>query len=48
MVGAAKTLVTGLDWFKSGMEMTLVSVIAAAVTYGLGYLFAGHGHAVGR
>lgn len=48
VVGAAKTLVTGLNWFKSGMEMTAVSVIAAAVTYGLGYLFAGHGQAVGR
>jgi predicted membrane protein (TIGR00267 family) len=44
-VGAAKTLVTGLNWFKSGMEMTIVSVIAAVVTYGLGYLFAGHGQA---
>jgi len=46
VVGAAKTLVTGLNWFKSGMEMTIVSVIAAVVTYGLGYLFAGHGQAV--
>jgi predicted membrane protein (TIGR00267 family) len=48
VVGAAKTLVTGLNWFKSGMEMTVVSVIAAIVTYGLGYLFAGHGQAVGH
>jgi len=46
VVGAAKTLVTGLNWFKSGLEMTLVSVIAAVVTYGLGYLFAGHGRAI--
>jgi predicted membrane protein (TIGR00267 family) len=45
VVGAAKTLVTGLNWFKSGMEMTIVSVIAAVVTYGLGYLLAGHGQA---
>ena len=48
IVGAAKTLVTGLNWFKSGLEMTLVSIIAAVVTYGLGYLFAGHGQAVGH
>ncbi|MFZ2642682.1 MAG: VIT1/CCC1 transporter family protein [Verrucomicrobiia bacterium] len=48
IVGAAKTLVTGLNWFKSGMEMTIVSIIAAAVTYGFGYFFAGHGQAVGR
>jgi VIT1/CCC1 family predicted Fe2+/Mn2+ transporter len=46
IVGAAKTLVTGLNWFKSGMEMTIVSVIAAVVTYGLGWLFAGHGQAM--
>ena len=48
VVGAAKTLVTGLNWFKSGMEMTVVSIIAAVVTYGLGYVFAGHGQAVGH
>ncbi|MFA6563306.1 MAG: VIT1/CCC1 transporter family protein [Verrucomicrobiia bacterium] len=48
IVGAAKTLVTGLNWFKSGMEMTVVSIIAAIVTYGLGYLLAGHGQAVRR
>lgn len=48
VVGAAKTLVTGLNWFKSGMEMTVVSIIAAAVTYGFGYFFAGHGQVVGR
>jgi predicted membrane protein (TIGR00267 family) len=47
-VGAAKTLVTGLNWFKSGVEMTVVSIIAAIVTYGLGYLFADHGQAMGH
>ena len=48
IVGAAKTLVTGLNWFKSGLEMTAVSILAAVVTYSLGYFFAGHGQAVGH
>ena len=48
IVGAAKTLVTGLNWFKSGLEMTAVSILAAIVTYGLGYFFAGHGQAAGH
>ncbi len=40
-VGAAKSLLTTRNWFESGMEMTIVGVIEAAVTYGLGLLFAG-------
>jgi VIT1/CCC1 family predicted Fe2+/Mn2+ transporter/rubrerythrin len=35
-VGAAKTLVTGRSWFKSGMEMTIVGAVEAVITYVLG------------
>ena len=38
LVGASKVLVTGRSWFKSGMEMTLVGLGAAAITYALGLL----------
>ncbi|WIG60158.1 MAG: hypothetical protein OJF49_002906 [Ktedonobacterales bacterium] len=38
-VGAAKTLVTGRSVWASGMEMTVVGAIEAAITYGLGLLF---------
>jgi VIT1/CCC1 family predicted Fe2+/Mn2+ transporter/rubrerythrin len=41
-VGAAKSLVTTRSWWASGAEMTVVGVIEAAVTYGLGLAFAGH------
>jgi VIT1/CCC1 family predicted Fe2+/Mn2+ transporter/rubrerythrin len=41
-VGAAKSLVTTRSWWASGTEMTVVGVIEAAVTYGLGVAFAGH------
>jgi VIT1/CCC1 family predicted Fe2+/Mn2+ transporter len=37
-VGASKVLVTGRSWLKSGIEMTLVGLGEAAVTYGLGLL----------
>jgi len=39
-VGAAKSLVTTRSWWASGAEMTMVGVIEAAVTYGLGVAFA--------
>ena len=39
LVGAAKSIVTIRSWWKSGMEMMLVGVIVAVVTYGLGVLF---------
>jgi len=35
-VGAAKSLITTRSWWASGMEMTLVGVLEAAVTYTLG------------
>ncbi|HZS77327.1 MAG TPA: VIT1/CCC1 transporter family protein [Ktedonobacteraceae bacterium] len=38
-VGAAKTLVTGRSWFKSGMEMTIVGGVEAVITYVLGAAF---------
>lgn len=37
-VGAAKVFVTGRSWFKSGMEMTLVGLGGAVITYGIGLL----------
>jgi VIT1/CCC1 family predicted Fe2+/Mn2+ transporter/rubrerythrin len=42
IVGASKSLVTTRSWWASGLEMTMVGVIEAAVTYGLGLAFAGH------
>src|SRR4029079_6787583 len=42
MVGAAKSLVTTRSWWASGFEMTIVGVIEAAITYGLGLAFAGY------
>ena len=41
-VGASKALVTMRPWWASGTEMTIVGVIEAAITYGLGVAFAGH------
>jgi len=38
-IGAAKTLVTGRSLWKSGLEMTLVGVGKAAITYVLGLAF---------
>jgi VIT1/CCC1 family predicted Fe2+/Mn2+ transporter len=38
-VGAAKTLVTGRSLWVSGMEMTVVGLIEAVITYLLGVLF---------
>ncbi|MBZ5555695.1 MAG: VIT1/CCC1 transporter family protein [Acidobacteriia bacterium] len=41
-VGASKALVTTRSWWASGMEMTIVGILEAAITYGLGVAFAGH------
>ena len=43
VVGASKALITTRSWWASGLEMTAVGVIEAAITYGLGVAFAGHG-----
>ena len=40
-VGASKALVTTRSWYASGTEMTIVGIIEAAITYGLGRAFAG-------
>jgi VIT1/CCC1 family predicted Fe2+/Mn2+ transporter len=39
VVGAAKSLVTVRSWWSSGLEMTLVGILAGSVTYILGLLF---------
>jgi vacuolar iron transporter family protein len=41
-VGASKALVTTRPWWASGAEMTMVGIIEAAITYGLGLAFAAH------
>ncbi len=38
-VGAAKCLVTIRPWWATGLEMTIVGLLEAVVTYGLGVLF---------
>ena len=38
-IGAAKSLITIRSWWASGAEMTIVGIIEAAVTYGLGLAF---------
>jgi len=45
IIGASKTFVTGRSWIASGLEMTVVGVIEAAITYGLGILFSPGTHA---
>lgn len=41
-VGASKALITTRSWWASGTEMTLVGILEAAITYGLGVALAGH------
>jgi VIT1/CCC1 family predicted Fe2+/Mn2+ transporter len=41
-VGASKALVTTRPWWASGLEMTMVGILEAAITYGVGVAFAGH------
>ena len=43
VVGASKALITTRSWWASGAEMTMVGILEAAITYGLGLAFAGHG-----
>lgn len=42
IVGASKALVTTRSWWASGTEMTVVGIIEAAATYGLGRALAGY------
>src|SRR5438094_518587 len=46
IVGASKALITMRPWWASGLEMTVVGIIEAAVTYGLGLAFAQYGPAL--
>ncbi len=39
-VGAAKVVVTGRVWWRSGLEMMLIGLGEAAITYGIGLLVA--------
>ncbi|MGE3519849.1 MAG: VIT1/CCC1 transporter family protein, partial [Vicinamibacterales bacterium] len=39
-VGASKALVTTRSWWASGLEMTAVGIVEAAITYGVGLAFA--------
>ena len=41
-VGASKALVTTRPWWATGLEMTAVGVLEAAVTYGVGLALARH------
>jgi vacuolar iron transporter family protein len=40
VVGSSKALVTARPWWATGLEMTIVGIIEAAITYGLGLAFA--------
>jgi vacuolar iron transporter family protein len=40
VVGASKALVTMRPWWATGAEMTVVGILEAAITYGLGLAFA--------
>ena len=42
VVGASKALVTTRSWWASGAEMTVVGILEAAITYGVGVAFASH------
>jgi len=39
IVGSAKTMITKKNWLKSGAEMVMVGVLAAAASYSIGSLF---------
>ncbi len=45
-VGVLKTIVTGRNWFRSGIEMTAVGIITAAAAYALGLLLSPEGHII--
>ena len=39
-VGASKALVTMRPWWATGLEMTVVGIVEAAITYSVGLAFA--------
>ena len=44
LVGVLKTIVTGRSWWRSGLEMTLVGLLTAAIAYGVGVLLSPGSH----
>lgn len=40
LTGALRTLITGINWFRGGLEMLGVGSAAAVIAYGVGYLIA--------
>ena len=46
LVGVLKTIVTGRSWWRSGLEMTLVGLLTAAIAYGVGVLLSPEGHVI--
>ena len=40
-VGAMRSTITKLRWWRAGMEMLLIGAVAAAVSYGVGFFIAG-------
>lgn len=41
VTGALRTLITGINWLRGGLEMLAVGSAAGAIAYGIGYLIAG-------
>ena len=37
--GAAKGVVSGISWLRSGLQMAVLGSVAAAITYAIGSLF---------
>jgi VIT1/CCC1 family predicted Fe2+/Mn2+ transporter/rubrerythrin len=44
LVGSLKTIVTGRSWWRSGLEMTLVGLLTAAIAFGVGTMLSPGGH----
>jgi VIT1/CCC1 family predicted Fe2+/Mn2+ transporter/rubrerythrin len=44
LVGSLKTIVTGRSWWRSGLEMTLVGLLTAAIAFGVGTILSPEGH----
>lgn len=44
LVGVAKTFVTGRSWWRSGLEMTYVGVLTAAIAFAVGSWLSPQGH----
>ena len=41
-IGSLRSLVTGKIWWKSGVEMLGIGLIAYFATFGIGFLIGGH------